>query len=64
MLKIVVFVDSEGRVMIEGPLKNKLLCYGLLEAGKDAVRNHREGAIQEVTGVAAGAVLGQVVKPS
>ena len=63
-MRISVIIDAEGRVGVEGPLGNKLLCYGLLQAGMDAVRNHKAGpTIQPVTGAAAGAVLGLVRDP-
>jgi hypothetical protein len=33
-------VHDDGTVSLSGPLDNKTLCYGLLEAAKDAVRDH------------------------
>lgn len=30
-----------GQVSVVGPLANKVLCYGLLTAAQDAVRNYR-----------------------
>lgn len=32
------FSPQTGEVHIAGPLHDKVLCYGILEAGKDAVR--------------------------
>ena len=34
-------VLKDGTLSVTGVLDNKLLCYGLLEAAKDVVRNHR-----------------------
>ena len=62
-LRLTVVIDGEGRVGIEGPLNNKILCYGLLQAGMDAVRNHKQApTVQPVTGAAAGVVLREVAK--
>lgn len=30
-------VDGEGRVFVDGPLSNKLLCYSMLEGARDAI---------------------------
>lgn len=64
-MKISVVIDDEGKASVEGPLHNKLVCYGLLQVGMDLVRSHKPGPqVEPVTGLAAGAVLRQVVKPS
>ena len=63
-MKISVIIDEQGGASVEGPLQNKVLCYGLLQVGMDLVRNHKPGPqIQPVTGAAAGAVLGLVRDP-
>lgn len=49
-MRIAVIIDGEGRVSVEGPLNNKLLCYGLLQAGMDAVRAHKQGPQIAVAG--------------
>lgn len=41
--RIVVELDDEGRINVSGPMKNKLLCYGLLMAAVDIVREHKIG---------------------
>lgn len=31
----------DGSVNISGPIHDKILCYGLLELGKDIIRNYK-----------------------
>lgn len=38
--KLVIELQSNGSVTVSGPLGNKFLCYGMLEAAKDAVRDY------------------------
>jgi len=40
---IAVMLMPDGQVNVQGPLNNPVLCYGLLESGKDAVRRFAEG---------------------
>ena len=35
-----MIVMQDGRIGISGPIDNPLLCYGLLESAKDAIRAH------------------------
>lgn len=36
-----LIIDYEdGRINISGPINDKVLCFGLLEAAKDAVRDY------------------------
>lgn len=45
---------STGMLHVDGPIDNQMLCYGLLEMAKDAVRNHavqNQRRIQPVNGV-------------
>lgn len=37
-LKITLYPD--GRLGVDGPVENLLLCYGLLGLAKDAIREH------------------------
>ena len=39
MVKIEIEMDDQGRVSFNGPLGNKVLCYGLLQVAADIVRN-------------------------
>lgn len=37
--KLTITQRADGSVYVEGPIKNLLLCYGMLECAKDAVRD-------------------------
>lgn len=37
-IRLVVEMLPDGRVTVSGSIDNKLLCYGLLESAKDAIR--------------------------
>jgi len=37
-ITITVTMARDGSINVSGPLSNPVLCYGLLESGKDAVR--------------------------
>jgi hypothetical protein len=48
VVQIVISLDQvTNKISVNGPIQNKILCYGLLEAAKDAVRDY----IQKNTGV-------------
>ena len=34
---LVIVMDKEGKVLVNGPLYNKLLCYGMLGAAFEAI---------------------------
>jgi hypothetical protein len=38
--KIVIEFLDDGRIFVNGPIQDKVLCYGLLEAAKDAIREY------------------------
>lgn len=37
----VVLVEGGGGVSVTGPIHNKILCYGMLEAAKEAIMEHQ-----------------------
>jgi len=41
-MTIYMFVD--GRITVKAPLENKILCWGLLEAAKNIVTQHKGNA--------------------
>lgn len=41
-IKIIIERTDEGQVTINGPINDKILCYGLLETAKDAVREYND----------------------
>ena len=64
-MRISVIIGDDGQASVEGPLQNKVICYGLLQVGMDLVRSHKPGLqVEPVVGLAAAGVLRQVVKPS
>ena len=40
VVTITITMGRDGSVNVGGPLSNPILCYGLLEAGKDAIRRY------------------------
>jgi hypothetical protein len=40
--KMTIEMLEDGRIQVHGPIENKLLCYGLLELAKDAVREYAD----------------------
>mgnify|MGYP001585277815 CR=1 FL=1 len=39
--ELLIRLEDDGRIQVQGPLPNKVLCYGLLELAKDIVRAHQ-----------------------
>lgn len=47
--KITIVFDTEtGKVSVDGPINDKLLCFGLLELAKNAINEHARGAASEL----------------
>jgi uncharacterized phosphosugar-binding protein len=40
-VEISIRIMSNGQITVHGPLHDKILCYGVLDAAKDVVRNHK-----------------------
>ncbi len=38
MIQLTITMDDAGKVSASGPIQDKVLCYGLLEAAKDGIR--------------------------
>lgn len=36
--QLIITLMADGSINVNGPIKNKHLCYGLLECAKDAIR--------------------------
>jgi len=49
----ITFDQMSGAVNVQGPVENGIICYGMLEAAKDAIRNfaaqRAQGAILPAT---------------
>lgn len=41
-IELKIVQDDTGQVLVSGPIGNKLLCYGLLEAARDAIQAYHE----------------------
>ena len=38
--QLVITLEDDGRISVEGPIENKIACYGLLEGARDAIQKH------------------------
>lgn len=38
--QLIITLMPDGSINVNGPIKNKHLCYGLLECAKDAIREY------------------------
>lgn len=45
---VIEFVPGQG-VRIAGPIQDKMLCYGLLEMARDAIRDFKPPAVEAAT---------------
>ena len=53
-VQLIITMDDAGSVNVNGPIKNQLLCYGLLEMAKIAITDHvkqNQRIVQPVSGV-------------
>jgi hypothetical protein len=42
MVELKITVDDAGNINVNGPIANKMLCYGMLEMAKDAIKKFSE----------------------
>jgi hypothetical protein len=40
MVDLLISMSDDGKITIKGPLNNRVLCYGLLEVGRDLVSGY------------------------
>lgn len=40
--ELIIRLTIEGKIEVSGPIENKLICYGLLEAGRDAIKEFHD----------------------
>lgn len=45
MVEIKIVLSDNGEVSVHGPLENKLLCLGLIEAAKPAIMAYKASAV-------------------
>jgi hypothetical protein len=48
-MEIVITMDEAGRVSVNGPLENKILCFGLLEVAKEAIKDFEAPKVKPAT---------------
>lgn len=41
-VELKIMMDEAGNVGVSGPIENLILCYGLLEIGKQSIQKHHE----------------------
>lgn len=41
-IRLVITVDDSGQMRLDGPIHDKLICYGVLEAAKMAIREFQQ----------------------
>jgi hypothetical protein len=41
MIEIKITLQDDGQVLVNGPLQDKVLCYGLFEVAKETVRSYK-----------------------
>ncbi len=58
--QLAITMDDAGRINVNGPIENRVLCYGLLEAAKDAIKSHAEQSAQLITTLPPGTHLRSV----
>lgn len=40
--ELIIRLTTEGKIEVQGPIENKLVAYGLLEAARDAIREFHD----------------------
>lgn len=58
-VQLIITLEESGQVGINGPINDKVLCYGLLDCAKDAIKEYNDRLAKERSGIAivpAGAV--------
>lgn len=55
--QLAITLDEAGAVNINGPLENRLLCYGLMEMAKEALQKHAAESAKQVIAVPPGTQL-------
>jgi hypothetical protein len=54
----IMLVEESGQVSVNGPISNRILCYGMLEMAKDAITQfHEKQANSKILQVPPGAAL-------
>lgn len=59
-IQLTVTMDETGKVNVNGPIQNALLCFGLLEMAKVAINNFAQQNEQRVQPAPPGLVIPKV----
>ena len=41
--QLLITLEEDGRIQVQGPIQNKLLCYGLLGVAHDVIEAYKGG---------------------
>lgn len=42
VVKLTIEMNEQGQVSVNGPIPNKVLCYGLLETARDVIKDFND----------------------
>lgn len=56
-LRVTITMLENGTINFNGPMDNKILCYGLLQAAMDIVRDYKPGEESQIALPPAGLLL-------
>ncbi len=55
--QLIITIEDDGSCNVNGPIKEKMIAYGMLEAAKDAIQEfHQNKAKSQIQLVPAGAI--------
>jgi hypothetical protein len=46
--QMIITLNDDGRINLQGPINNKIAAYGLLELAKDAIKEYHEQQARRV----------------
>jgi hypothetical protein len=49
MIKLEIEMDDKGGVKVNGPIQDKIFCYGLLQVARDIIKDYRPEKIKVVS---------------
>jgi hypothetical protein len=48
--KLTIVLAADGSIGVEGPINEKMLCYGLLDCARDAIKDHNDKLVAQQKG--------------
>lgn len=45
-VQLVIEMDENRQIKVSGPIQDKIACYGLLEAAKDAIKDFHDNQVK------------------